>query len=88
LFFELLFTKGKLEVDISINCSPFVFHSVHVVSLYRFVQIVDVKVFGKVLVNDRPPAPLSIRVLTFCLLKPILMGTEIEFHEILAMVTE
>jgi hypothetical protein len=37
---------------------------------------------------NRPPALLSIRVLTVCLLEPILMGTEIEFCEILAMVTE
>jgi hypothetical protein len=53
MFFELSFAKGKLEVDIGIDCSSFVFHSVHVVSLYRFVQIVDVKVFGKVLVNEQ-----------------------------------
>jgi hypothetical protein len=53
MFLELPFAKGKLEVDIGIDCSSFVFRSVHVVSLYRFVQIVDVKVFGEVLVNEQ-----------------------------------
>jgi hypothetical protein len=52
-FLELLFAKGKLEVDVGIDRSSFVFRSVHVVSLYQFVQIVDVKVFGKVLVNKQ-----------------------------------
>jgi hypothetical protein len=52
-FFELSFTKGKLEVDVGIDCSLFVFRSVHVASLYRFIQIVDVKVFGEVLVNKQ-----------------------------------
>jgi hypothetical protein len=52
-FLELLFAKGKLKVDVGIDCSSFVFRSVHVVGLYRFVQIVDVKVFGKVLVNEQ-----------------------------------
>jgi hypothetical protein len=53
LFLELLFAKRKLEVDLGIDCSSFVFRSVHIVSLYRFIQIVDVKVFGKVLVNEQ-----------------------------------
>jgi hypothetical protein len=53
LFLELLFAKEKLEVDIGVDCSSFVFCSVHVVSLYRFVQIFDVKVFGVVLVNEQ-----------------------------------
>jgi hypothetical protein len=53
MFLELSFAKGKLEVDVGIDRSSFVFHSVHVVSLYRFVQIVDVKVFGEVLVNEQ-----------------------------------
>jgi hypothetical protein len=52
-FLELLFAKEKLEVDVGVDCSSFVFHSVHVVSLYWFVQIVDVKVFGKFLVNEQ-----------------------------------
>jgi hypothetical protein len=53
LFLELLFAKRKLKVDVGINCPSFVFRSIHVVSLYRFVQIVDVKVFGEVLVNEQ-----------------------------------
>jgi hypothetical protein len=52
-FFELLFAKGELKVDVSIDCSSFVFRSVHIISLYRFVQIVDVKVFGVILVNEQ-----------------------------------
>jgi hypothetical protein len=53
LFLELSFAKGKLEVDIGIDCSSFVFCSVHVVSLYRFIQIVYVEVFGVVLVDEQ-----------------------------------
>jgi hypothetical protein len=53
MFLELLFAKGKLEVDVGIDRSSFVFRSVHVVSLYWFIQIVDVKVFGEVLVNEQ-----------------------------------
>jgi hypothetical protein len=52
-FFELSFAKGKLEVDVGIDCSSFVLRSVHIVSLYRFIQIVDIKVFGVVLVNEQ-----------------------------------
>jgi hypothetical protein len=52
-FLELLFAKGKLEVDVGINRSSFVLCSVHVISLYRFIQIVDVKVFCEVLVNEQ-----------------------------------
>jgi hypothetical protein len=52
-FLEFSFTKEKLKVDIGVNRSSFVFRSVHVVSLYRFVQIVDVEVFGVVLVNEQ-----------------------------------
>jgi hypothetical protein len=52
-FLELSFAKGKLEVDVGIDRSSFVFRSVHVVSLYRFVQIVYVEVFGIVLVNEQ-----------------------------------
>jgi hypothetical protein len=52
-FLELLFAKGKLEVDVGVDRSSFVFRSVHVVSLYRFIQIVYVKVFGIVLVNEQ-----------------------------------
>jgi hypothetical protein len=48
-----LFAKGKLEVDVGIDRSSCVFCSVHVVGLYRFVQIVDVKVFDEVLVNEQ-----------------------------------
>jgi hypothetical protein len=53
LFLELSFAKGKFEVDVGIDRSSFVFRSVHVVSLYWFIQIVDVKVFGEVLVNEQ-----------------------------------
>jgi hypothetical protein len=53
LFFELLFTKGKLEVDVGIDCSSFVFCSVHVISFYQFTQIVYVEVFGIVLVDEQ-----------------------------------
>jgi hypothetical protein len=87
-FLELSFAKGKLEVDIGIDRSSFVFRSVHVISLYQFIQIVDVKVFMKFWSMNRPPAPLSMRVSRVCLLEPIFMGTEIEFLEILAIVTE
>jgi hypothetical protein len=52
-FLKFPFAKGKLEVDIGINCSSFVFRSVHIVSLYRFIQIVYVEVFGIVLVNEQ-----------------------------------
>jgi hypothetical protein len=52
-FLELSFAKGKLEVDVGVDRSSFVFRSVHVVSLYWFVQIVYVKVFGVVLVNEQ-----------------------------------
>jgi hypothetical protein len=52
-FFELSFAKGKLEVDVSIDFSSFVFHSLYIVSLYQFIQIVDVKVFGVILVNKQ-----------------------------------
>jgi hypothetical protein len=88
LFLELSFAKEKFEVDVGIDCSSFVLCSIHVVSLYRFIQIVDVKVFAKFWLMNRPPAPLSMMVLTVCLLEPILIGTEIEFLKILAIVTE
>jgi hypothetical protein len=52
-FLELSFAKGKLEVDIGVDCSSFVFCSIHVISLYWFVQIVYVEVFGVVLVNEQ-----------------------------------
>jgi hypothetical protein len=52
-FLELSFAKGKLEVDVGVDRSLFVFHSIHVISLYRFVQIVYVEVFGIVLVNEQ-----------------------------------
>jgi hypothetical protein len=53
LFLELSFAKGKLEVDIGIDCSSFIFRSVHIMNLYWFVQIVYVEVFGVVLVNEQ-----------------------------------
>ena len=37
---------------------------------------------------NSPPAPQSMRVLTFCLLEPISIRIKIEFFEILAIVTE
>jgi hypothetical protein len=52
-FLELLFAKGKLEVDVGIDCSSFIFRSVHIISLYQFVQIVYVELFGIVLVNEQ-----------------------------------
>jgi hypothetical protein len=52
-FLELSFAKGKLEVDVGIDRSSSVFRSVHVISLYWFVQIVYVEVFGIVLVNEQ-----------------------------------
>jgi hypothetical protein len=52
-FLELSLAKGKLEVDIGVDCSSFVFRSIHIISLYRFVQIVYVEVFGIVLVNEQ-----------------------------------
>jgi hypothetical protein len=52
-FLELSFAKGKLEVDVGVDRSSLVFRSVHVISLYRFVQIVYVEVFGVVLVNEQ-----------------------------------
>jgi hypothetical protein len=87
-FLKLLFTKGKLEVDISIDRSSFVFCSVHIVSLYQFIQIVDVEVFGVILVNKQTTSAAVNKGFTVCLLKPILIGTEIESREILAIVTE
>jgi hypothetical protein len=53
LFLELLFAKGKLEVDVGIDCSSFIFRSVHIMNLYWFIQIVYVEVFGVVLVNEQ-----------------------------------
>jgi hypothetical protein len=53
MFIEFLVSKFELEVDIGIDCSSLVFCSVHVVSLYRFIQVVDFKVFGKVLINKQ-----------------------------------
>jgi hypothetical protein len=52
-FLELSFTKGEFEVDIGVDRSSFVFRSIYVVGLYRFVQIVYVEVFGVVLVNEQ-----------------------------------
>jgi hypothetical protein len=48
-----LFTKGELEVNIGVDRSSFVFRSIYVIGLYRFVQIVYVEVFGVVLVNKQ-----------------------------------
>jgi hypothetical protein len=53
MFIEFSVSKFKLEVDIGINCSSLVFHSVHVIGLYQFVQVVNFKVFGKVLINKQ-----------------------------------
>jgi hypothetical protein len=52
-FLELSFAKGKFEVDIGVDCSSFIFRSVHVISLYWFIQIVYVEVFCVVLVNEQ-----------------------------------
>jgi hypothetical protein len=52
-FLELSFAKGKLEVDIGVDRSSLVFRFVHVISLYRFVQIVYVEVFCVVLFNKQ-----------------------------------
>ena len=37
---------------------------------------------------NSPPVPQLMRVLTVCLLEPILIGTKIEFFKTLAIVTE
>jgi hypothetical protein len=52
-FLELSFVKEKLKVDVGIDRSSLVFRSIHVISLYRFVQIVYVEVFCVVLVNEQ-----------------------------------
>jgi hypothetical protein len=52
-FLELPFAKGKLKVDVGVDRSLFVFHSIHIISLYRFVQIVYVEVFGVILVDEQ-----------------------------------
>jgi hypothetical protein len=53
MFIEFLVSKFELEVDIGIDRSLLVSRSVHVVGLYRFIQVVDFKVFGKVLINEQ-----------------------------------
>jgi hypothetical protein len=53
MFNEFLVSKFELEVDVGIDHSSFVFYFVHVVGLYQFVQVVDFKVFGKVLINKQ-----------------------------------
>jgi hypothetical protein len=89
-FVEFPVSKFELEVDVGINHSLLVFRSIHIIGLYRFVQVVDFEVFGEVLINEQSTstAPLSMRVSMICLLKPILIRTEIEFQEMLAIVTE
>jgi hypothetical protein len=51
-FVKLLFSKFKLEVYVRADCFSFVFCSVHIVSLYQFIQVVDFKVCGEVLINE------------------------------------
>jgi hypothetical protein len=53
MFIEFSVSKFEFEVDVGIDCSLFVFHSVYIVSLYQFVQVVDFKVFGKALINEQ-----------------------------------
>jgi hypothetical protein len=48
-----LVSKFELKVDVGVDCSSLVFHSVHIVGLYWFVQVVDFKVFGEVLINEQ-----------------------------------
>jgi hypothetical protein len=53
MFVEFPVSKFELEVDIGIDRSSLVFHSIHVIGLYQFVQVVDFKVFGEVLINEQ-----------------------------------
>jgi hypothetical protein len=53
MFIEFSVSKFELKVDIGIDCSSLVFCSVHIISLYRFIQVVDFKVFGEVLINEQ-----------------------------------
>jgi hypothetical protein len=48
-----LVSKFELEVDVGIDYFLLVFHSIYVVGLYRFVQVVYFEAFGKVLVNKQ-----------------------------------
>jgi hypothetical protein len=53
MFVEFPVSKFELKVDVGIDCSSFVFHSVHIIGLYQFIQVVDFKVFGEVLINKQ-----------------------------------
>jgi hypothetical protein len=53
MFVEFSVSRFELEVDVGIDCSSFVFRSVHVIGFYRFVQVVDFKVFGEVLIDEQ-----------------------------------
>jgi hypothetical protein len=53
MFIEFSVSKFELEVDVGIDCSLFVFRSVHIIGLYQFIQVFDFKVFGKVLINEQ-----------------------------------
>jgi hypothetical protein len=53
MFIEFLVSKFELKVDVGVDRSSLVFHSVHIVGFYLFVQIVDFKVFGEVLINEQ-----------------------------------
>jgi hypothetical protein len=48
-----LVSKFELKVDVGIDRSSLVFHSIHVIGLYRFIQVIDFEVFGKVLINEQ-----------------------------------
>jgi hypothetical protein len=52
-FVKFPVSKFELEVDVGVDRSSLVFRSVHVLGLYRFIQAVDFKVFGEVLINKQ-----------------------------------
>jgi hypothetical protein len=87
-FLELSFAKGKLEVDVGVDCSSFIFRSVHVVSLYWFVQIVYVEVFGVVLVNKQTTSAAVDEGFDGLFTRANIDGNRDRLLEILAIVTE
>jgi hypothetical protein len=74
MFIEFLVSKFELEFDVGIDCSSLVFCSVHIIGLYWFIQVVDFKVFGEVLINEQSTSAAVNEGFKVCLLKPILIG--------------
>ena len=62
-----------------------VFGAIYIEGFDQFFEVFDFEKFWSM---NSPPALQLMRVLMVCLLKPILIGTKIEFFEILAIVTE